>query len=336
MRCINISLIGLTQQDQAILAVAINLVDVSGVTLAILPDGVLSGELILINSDTDAGSDYLKQENTSQVKIVLAEKFMSTTIGTRLLERPVRIHDLVNAFNTSCERFKSSTEKNIKIGSHVPTKNHAPAPAPAQANNTPFLLHEFINVCKKNGLVKLECPPYSPLYINGIARSVATRATLPEIHIIAREKETRPQVTMLSAADEYEQASKNEVNIYPINTVIWHTALVGAEGVILPDHSHDTPVKLKSMPRFPREYMRKHPEYLKMSALLTRESMTANQLQQATQLDIKVVTDFYNLVFALGLSAIDEKVNTTMLYQKKKMKNSSLLARLAKKLSAAG
>jgi len=305
--------------------------DVPGTSLTILPEGVLTGEVILINNDTDAGSDYLKQENTSQVKIILTKKLMPTTLGTRLLERPVRIHDLVNAFNISCERFKSSTEKNIEIGSHADVSM-----LPTNTNNTPRLLHEFITACQKNGLIKLECPPYSPLYINGISRSVATRATLPEIHIIAREKETLPQITPLSAVEEYEQASSNGVNIYPINTVIWHTALVGANGTILPDHSHDTPVKLKSMPRFPREYMRKHPEYLKMSALLTRKSMTVNQLQQATQLDIKIITDFYNLVYALGLSTVDKQANTAALYKKKESKNSSLLARLAKKLSATG
>ncbi|MBL1260615.1 MAG: hypothetical protein COB33_008810 [Thiotrichaceae bacterium] len=301
MRSIRLSLLGLTKQDHTILAVAIKLIDVPGTSLTILPDGMLSGEVILINSDTDAGSDYLQQESPNQAKIVLAKNFIPTPQGTRLLERPVRIHDLVNAFNTVCERFQSSTGKKIEIGHHA----NVSASTNTYTNNTPLLLHEFITACKKNGLIKLECPPYSPLYINGISPSVATRATLPEIHVIAREKDTPPQATALSAIEEYEQASSNGVNIYPINTVIWHTALVGAGGQILPNHSHDTPVKLKSMPRFPREYMRKHPEYLKMSALLTRKSMTANQLQQATQLDIKIVTDFYNLVYSLGLSTID-------------------------------
>ncbi|MCF6323126.1 MAG: hypothetical protein L3J89_02180 [Gammaproteobacteria bacterium] len=331
MRSISLSLLGLTKQDHAILAVAIKLIDVPGTSLTILPEGVLSGEVILINNDTDAGADYLKKKNPDQTKIFLSEKFMPTPQGSRLLERPVRIHDLVNAFNISCEQFKSSTKKNIKVGSHANIST-----SPVNTNNTPLLLHEFITACQKNGLIKLECPPYSPLYINGISRSVATRASLPEIHIIAREKDTLPQISPLSAVEEYEQASSNGVNIYPINTIIWHTAMVGANGKILPEHSHDTPVKLKSMPRFPREYMRKHPEYLKMSALLTRKSMTVNQLQQATQLDIKIITDFYNLVYALGLSAIDEKANTAEIYGNNKSKKSGLLSRLAKKLSTTG
>jgi len=336
MRSINLSLLGITKQDHAILSVAIKLVDVPGVELIILPDGAPpTGDVILVNADSDAGANYLKQEDTIQTKIIIAENFTLPPLGSRFIERPVRIHDMVNAFNIACERFKSSTTSNIEIGSHSSVAANKRTQAEAN-NNTPLLLHEFITACTKNSLIKLECKPYSPLFINGISRSVATRATLPEIHIIAKENETRLEMTALSAADEYEQASSSGVNIYPINTVIWHTALVGSTGVILPEHSNDTPVKLKSMPRFPREYMRKRPEFLKMSALLTRKSMTVNQLQQATQLDIKVVTDFYNLIFALGLSTIDETANTAELYQKKKSKNSSLLSRLAKKLSATG
>lgn len=336
MQGIKLSLIGLTKQDHAILAVAIKLVDVPGVSLEVLPENDASGDIALINGDAEAGLFYLKQESSEQFKIILASQFVSSA-GSRFLERPVRIHDVENALSLACQRYIPKITANNEAGSATGSSvQKQSSSSPVFSNNTPLLLHELITACKKNALIKLECSPYSPFYINGISRTVATKATLPEIHIIAKEKETRPSVTTLSASEEFEYASDNSMTVYPVNTVIWHTALVGAEGGILPEHTVDTPVKLKSLPRFPREYMRKHPEYLKMSAMLTRKSMTVRQLQQVTQLEEEAVIDFYNLVFSLGLSVIDESANATELYKKKQSKNSSLLSRLAKKLSATG
>jgi len=295
-----------------------------------------SGEVALINADTDVGISYLEEENNDQVKIILAERAVSTAVlGFRSLERPVSVHDLVNALSTYCKHFSSRIDTASATATIASGSDGSASVSQTVGNNTPLLLHEFISVHRDKTLIKLECAPYHPLYINGISGTCATRASLAEIHIIAKETESRPVVTEIDAAEELNQATSNDMVSYPIGTIIWQIAMVGANGTILPNHSLDTAVKLKSLPRFPREYMRNHPEFLKLSGLILKQSMTIRQLQQATQLDIEVVTDFYNLVFSLGLSSIDKSADSAELYKKKNVERESLLSRLAKKLISA-
>lgn len=336
MKGIRLSFLGLSQQDRTILEVAVKLLDIPGLSFQTLSEGDLTGHIILLNLDDQTALEYLEKE-TSQYKIGLGTQYVPSTFQNRFLKRPVRIQDLVDALGVACIHFKTRDTESSGESGQIPDVTEPVQINDQQklkeTNNTALLLSELYKARKDNTLVRFECPPYKPLYINGITGSVSSHATLPEIHIIAKDKEMNPEVGVFSAEDEHEISLDSNVKEYPLNIIVWNVALAGSDGEIISRHSSDTPVKLKAMPRFPREYMRRHPEFMKLSALLVRRSMTINQLHQATQLNRDLITDFYNVVFALGLSTVDEKAKSAEIIDLGKRKNSSLLSRLAKKLS---
>ncbi len=341
---LNISPVGLTEQDCAVLAVATNLLDYPDIPVEVLDESNRTGNVAIINVDSEVGTAYLDKHKPGQRLLILSDT-PTFQEGVLCLQRPARIQDFVSALNKICQRAvaEAMPEAVIKAAEErlepKPESKATPKPQLVEtkkvtSNSTHLLLHEILLAQKAKSLMQIQCPPFKPLYVCGKDGYVATDASFAEVHIMAKESSENLVTREFTEAD-FKQQTDGAQN-HAVTTIIWHIALVGSNGVLLPDHSLDTAIKLAVLPRFPREYMHRHPEYLKIASLLTRQAMNIKQLQEVTQIRLSDIINFYNLVFALGLVRAVEKADSASFYATINHKRRSLFARIAKRLSLAG
>lgn len=327
MRCITVSEIGLSNKDRAVASVAVNLVHLHGLKFEISKENGGEGDVAIINADSPEGRAYIESAPREQIKIVISEDY-SLREGIKLLKPPVRIQDLADAMNASCRFMARKPAEDEQASPEKLTE-----PTDDSGNGTHWILHHLTTAVRSKAIMKLECPPYTPLLINGMNGSVATRASLAEIHIIARESGSSIRLSPISR-DEFDRESAGAAS-YQAAAIVWHVNLAGSNGNLIPGHTLETQIKLSSIPRFPREYMRRHPEFMKMSTLLLTQAMSVNELQIRTRVHINQIIDFHNLVCCLGLANVMKEANSAKLYENMKIDKSGLFSKLARKLALA-
>lgn len=291
---LSISCVELNTIDYSVLKVATGLLEKMSVQVDLLAQGDTSGNILVVDVDSEPGKQFYQQFNPSRAHTLLLLSSDALNDNRNLiLRKPMRVQTLKDVlYDIHLESApKKKAELEVKADVNAPVKQFDP-------HNVLFFL--LLKAMEEKQVLQIFCHPYSPLFVHAEQGIVATSSSRDVLRKITHSL-TDIKSTKLSAAD-FEVLAKGQL-IMPLKNLLWSASLYGSQGQIIPLHSLDVPVRLKAWPNLSR--LDFDPEHMKIASLMAAQAMSLKQLAERTKLPLATVIGFYNAVFIMGLVLIN-------------------------------
>ncbi len=96
----------------------------------------------------------------------------------------------------------------------------------------------------------------------------------------------------LTTTELCDQIEKLALRSYPVETILWKTALVASQGRLIYKHTKETTVKLKQWPNFAS--LPHLPAHINLAAFMLKKTADLATIAVKTQTPLPVVIDFFN------------------------------------------
>lgn len=328
---ISVSQIGLAGTDRSVLKVAMGLLDKSGCNIQILESGDGSGNVILIDTDSEEGRSFYRdfQVGRGQTLVLLTAEATDTQ-NHLVLKKPLRVQTLRDVVYDVYQESK----KTFSLPGKTPP---APEPVVEAAPAAPFdpasnLFSILLGARNEQKILQIFYPPFPALYVDSTKGVLASSASRETLRKMARSFSGRINVVKLSPAD-FEILARGQI-ISPLDNFLWSAALFGSQGQIATGLSPTQPMRLKAWPNLSRVDF--EPDHMSMTSLLARRPMSLQQLQEAAKAPLDRVIGFYNAAWVTRLlepAVSDGKNAPPPGIPAVAEKKSGLLAKIARRLN---
>ena len=304
---IEISTVALTTTDKSVLKVAINLLNKSEFVASLLAENDLSGQIIIVDMDTEEGKKFYQNFNVnkSQVLLLLSHDVLQEHQHA-IFRKPVRVQTLRDTLDDLSQEVlaKPLNTKEIQQSSKSSAKH---------VDLKDSLFFTLLQIHQNKTICQVFCHPHPALYVNaeqGIIATSASRKILREI----THNYSHPIISKTISNSDFEILAKGQM-ILPLKNILWSAALFGSHGQLLEGNSDDVPVQLNAWPNLTR--LDFTPEHLKLASNMAGQVTSLKDVIVKTQLSREVVIGFYNAALVTDLININpQKVLTTSKHEK--------------------
>jgi hypothetical protein len=325
---VTLSVIGLSPQEGTVVSVAANLLAALDHNIRVLSEGDTQGDIVLISPAAAAGKAVLASLDANQRAVLFVDGDGDVAGRHPALTRPVRVQVLRDLLIDLIPRLPAKAAQVSKPSVVAPAPKLAPVTAvTAAASSLPAnLFYLLLDTMLKQAMVRVEHDGRIVL-IHGPSQCIYTSLDSGELASLSRQTEA-VQSQKLSESD-FMRAAKG-LSLTRMHDLIWLAERHGSQGVLLPGHSADVPVRLKVWPKFNNRHVR--PEYLKLAAMLSRQPLTLHALAESSGVALPQVIDFYNASVSFGV--VEKMESAPVVTPPPKPANSSgLLGKIARKLA---
>ncbi len=332
---ITISHVELSNTDLSVLKVSLGIAGGrDDVNMQLLDKSDLSGNIVVVDTDTEAGKQFCSQFQYGRQRVMLL--LSSETVNEQrnpTLKKPVRVQTLKDVLvDLYEEMFVKKQLGNVKRSDATGTAQQpavaaSTAPAPAK-KPTEMLFFVLLNLRESKQAAQIFCPPHSPLFIDAKQELVACSASRETLRKMTYGESGPVRSTPISGSD-FNILSRGQL-IMPLNSLLWSAGVYGSNGILLPGHSLDTPVQMNAWPNLSR--LEFSPEHMKLASLMTSQALSLKQIQEQSKLPMPFIIGFYNACYASGLIVIKPSHLPTATPQAKAPVKSNLLNKIAQRL----
>jgi len=333
MSDITLSVVGLSVQEGTVVNVAANLLAALEHRVQVLQADDASGDIVLLDPASEKGRAALGNLDDGQRAILFVDNEAQHNSHPSLV-RPVRVQTLSDVLTDLVARLPARSVPRPAVSTAATAKpaTAKPATAATTASAVPLpvnLFYLLVDAMLNQSLMSVKCiNSDSTVLIHGPTKSVYTRLDGMTLEKMSQQGPDNLQAQKLSESD-FMQASRG-MSLTRLHDVIWLAERHGSQGIVLPGHSLDVPVRLKVWPKFNSRHVR--PEYLKLAALLARQPLTLHALAESSGVALAQVIDFYNASVVFG--AIETMASAPVVMPVLKTPtNSGLLGKIARKLA---
>lgn len=322
-----VSIVELSSTDQAVLNVVSHLLEKERFKVRFLEKGDTSGMLVLVDIDTSIGHDFYQQVKAIHGQTLL---LLSTEIINEhrysVLRKPIRVQTLKDALLDSYSLLTPQTVSQD-------TADNVQQTVPPILDPKTSLFFILLNAKQEKQIIQIFCYPHTSLFINSTEGIVATSASRETLRKVLSSLNSHMKITKLSTAD-FEVLAKGQF-ILPLPHILWMAALYSSHGHLIPGHSEETLIQLKSWPNLSRLECKM--EHIKLASIMTSQPLTLKQIAEKTQLSWTTVVGFYNATYTMGLIVINpHHLPTTAMTQQTAIHQdgakSSLFAKIIRRL----
>lgn len=300
---VSISTIGLDAREATVLKVAANLMSADYGDIRVLDPIDYSGSLAFIDPNSPAAHEY-GTDHTEAVRVLVTSVEPEDPLALHL-QRPLRVQVVCDFL---IDLIDNGEKQSTPASQHIPSttaRGDQPEHGAPSNSGVPTKLLETLVAAKSMKLrYRLELPDDSEhanvMWIDGANERIHPAIDDEQLVRICR-------------------ASPRPISIRPVMTDEPSTGQVGGSGrtfsdiawVIgnVPDGSladeldPNSPIRLTSFPRIPRQPGKLH--YVTIATMLTRRSLTLNEIQAETGLDMGFIRGFFNIVRVLDIVQVE-------------------------------
>lgn len=322
---IRISPLGLQDLDLKVLEVAHALLKDDGIECELLENTDVNGELVVIDSETEAGQQLYPQLKESQVKIVLTSGAIKAK-NTVSLSKPVRVTTLKDVLSQVCNQVYEYIAKQKDLAHKATPVSEITSEAGTVSQNIfQILLDAKVN----EKCIRLTCTGEEDLFINGPDRTLYSNSdqTIPEEYF----KVEQGELSVIELDHSQLKQFTKDMTPHAIDAELWHTGIECSKGNLLSGHRSDTPVKLKAWPNFSRQGFK--PEFFKIAAIMAKQLISLDELSKVSGVPLDIIVDFYNAAYAVGLVEMRSDITAETINKKTMtVERKTLLGKLAQRL----
>lgn len=298
--------------------------------------------LALIDMDSDTGREYYEEyakKNKQQYSLLLCQEALDAR-GARdiVLTKPLRVQVLVEVVDEVKKLEITATNKKDKASfsmSQLPANAVTAEAITAAAENepaanAPSLFLTLLDAQIKQQAVQIFYSGRRTLFINP-CRSILASASPPQVIMgLTREQDSIRIQSVPISQEDFELLAKGHI-VTPLNDVLWNSAIFGSRGRLIKELSNKIPVRLKAWPNLTRVDF--HPAHMQIAAILGKQALSLDELQQKTQFPIADLAAFLNAAWAVRLLDTHPAPSTGAANTPKGAAKSNLLAKIARRLN---
>ncbi|ALG67310.2 hypothetical protein [Beggiatoa leptomitoformis] len=248
------------------------------------------------------------------------------------LPKPIRVQPLITLLNTllECQNHASQIPLNnttasqqpliVKtiIESLPPLVPQIPETSLNNANNnfdpTQYLLGLLQKAIQTKKIQRFSCAGLPPVYISPTDRRCFTNKLGMSLSQLSSAQKMmygayaeHIDSTELSIDMLLTEVDKNNLVLYPIETLLWITTLSASHGRLIVSYPSRCSVRLKQWPNF--AVLPHQPSHMNLAAFMLKNGVDLPTVAAKTQVELNVVIDFFNACQVLGLTQTEEKHN---------------------------
>jgi len=320
-KCIHISPLGLSDLQNQVLKVAVNLLAQDGIEYRLLNSNNPAGQLLVVDNDTDSGRYVLTHARKTQIKLAFCSKSQS---GNNLvsLKKPIRVGVLKDLLGAIHRKFNSAKIHVLP----VPAPESIPLVESNESEST--LLDALLEAKQHHHSLKIQHQNLGDIFINTSEQTYAGSNKAVYIDQLAAIPFSEMQIKIINSHTF--NHSVKQLEIHALNGLLWRIGIHCSGGVLIGGHGVDTLIRLKAWPNFTRNSF--NPKHLKIAAAMARQPTTLMQLKHVVELPLTDVVNFFNA--SLMIDLIDENPSDTAIVPltEKTVVNRGLLKKLAERL----
>ncbi len=326
-KCIQISPLGLSDIQNQVLKVAINLLARDGIEYRLLNSDNPAGQLLVVDNDTDSGRYVLTHARTAQVKIAFSSERQS---GKNLvtLKKPIRVSALKELLG-AIHRKLNKTDTRLPSAPTQEPSSIGELKAESQAiEQEPNLLDALLEAKQHHQSLRIQHENFGDIFMNTFDQTYAGSNKVVYIDQLAAIPFSEMQIKKINA-HTYNHSVK-QLEIHALNGLLWRIGIHCSGGILIGGHGVDRIIRLKAWPNFTRNSF--NPKHLKIAAMMAKQPTTLMQLKDAVDLPLADIVNFYNA--SLMIDLIDEspiEVSEKSHIEKTEV-NRGLLRKLAERL----
>jgi len=316
---LQISPLGLREPEYEILKVAIDMIENEGIHCSLLQQNDIAGHLSIVDAETEIGQQLLSQLRPGQVKLLLSSQ-PATGKNLISLVKPVSVSSLRPLLLRICHKMLSQLPQTTSATAKPTTQTTVPTPAattPPQPEQTvpPSVapqakagalstLRTLMRIKAEQQCARLFVADATEMLVNGTKQCITTRMSHEQLLELALGKCGEVQCEIIEETKLPPQ--QNDLNLIPLDSLLWELALAGDENVLSDDITGSTPLKLKAWPNFTRQGFRA--EHFKIAAIMARQAISQTALCNCVQLEAALIHQFINGCYAVGLIEIKDDI----------------------------
>ncbi|GEM_PF-962625 len=167
-----------------------------------------------------------------------------------------------------------------------------------------YLLGLLLNALNTNQITRFSHPEHTPIYLLPSEKRCFT-ITLPTQTLNNSQKKfyetaaNHIQVEHLSREKLLEEVEHHHLKPYPLETILWLSALLASQGRWLAGYSQYMFIRLKRWPNF--AILPHQPLHMNLAAFMLKKTADLSTIANKTQVPFPVVVDFFNACKIIGL-----------------------------------
>lgn len=314
--------VGLTPEEHKILSVTMSVLEASGCGVQ-LADQVSGETVIVIDVDSEEGRAFYELDHCAHRAVVIAGDERSYRADA-LIRKPLRVQTLRNMLTDMAESGVDSTA----AAPSSAAASTSPALSPQLANSS--LFHIMVNAAAGSTMLKVAGAmlPH-PVLIHGPSRHLYTRLDREQLAQLAEMGASQLEVTPMEMMAFMKESQG--IGAHRFDKILWLAEAKGAKGSAPTMAGERTTFRLSQWPRFDIRSVK--PEYLSLSALLSRNTLSCAAAAQMAGLSLATVFNFYHAALACGVVETFAPPEQSMPEPAvQPIKRSSLVSRIAQKL----
>lgn len=313
--------VGLTEEERKILSVTVNVLIAGGCGVHIA-EQLSQDTVAVIDVDSVEGRDFYEHDLEPHIRVVISSDDCRYR-ADGLIKKPLRVQALRNLLSDISEKISPAEQ----VDTEQPVQFPATQAIDSASLPNSSLFYALVNAVADQGYLKITSDdnPH-PLLVHGPSRHIYTNMTRQEMLQVASRQEDELHVAKLDEFEFMKQAQG--FSSHRIEKALWLAADKGALGFVPVNSVGQGEFRLIDWPRFDVKYVK--PEYLTLTAIATRRSLTCSALARMTNIPLTTVFDFYHAAQACGV--VEHTPSMTMPEAIEAPVVPSLVARIAKKL----
>lgn len=319
--------VGLNEEEKKILSVAMNVLLACGCGVR-FSEKLTDDTVAVIDVDSDEGRIFYESTNDGlphRTVVIAGDDRIYHASG--LIRKPLRVQTLRNVLSELSGQEESQDSSHYDAGY---TNTDAVQPAPLNRRSLPndSIFYALVNAVANEQYLEISSKSGQyQLLVHGPTRHVYTNLSPKAVEQAVKLAADDMQIAMLDEFAFMKQA-RGLVSIR-IEKLLWKADESGALGYPPVNYDRQAGFRLTDWPRFDVKHIK--PQYLTLSAIMTRQSMTPESLAQMTGIGVDTIFDFYHAAQACGLLEKHEpQEEVKMVEQAPPVR--MLVARIAKKL----
>lgn len=282
-----------------------------------------SADIVIVDVEQPEGQSYWQTHQTEQQMIVYAKQ--NTYQAQWYLQKPIRVQPLVQVLNalatwrmnvpTSATRAAATvnrvetpplrTTTTTAASAPAPTKTDKPLPIDSEFQPSRYLIGLLQTVIQLGTAKRLTYADQSPLYIlpqeqrcftTPLPKTLGQTTLKGSIYTVAIEQIKSEVLTPTALRAEVE---KQSLRAYPVETILWYTALQASQGRLIFNQPKQANVRLKQWPNFAT--LPHLPTHMNLAAFMLKKTADLATIATKTHIPLPTVVDFFNACKLLGL-----------------------------------
>jgi hypothetical protein len=284
-----------------------------------------SADIVIVDVEQPEGQGYWQTHQSEQQMVVYAKQ--NNYQAQWYLQKPIRVQPLVQMLNAlatwrmnipqSATRaaatvnrvetppLRTTTTTSASASAPAPTKAEKPLPADAEFQPSRYLIGLLQTVIQLGTAKRLTYADQSPLYIlpqeqrcftTPLPKTLGQTTLKGSIYTVPIEQIKGEVLTPTALRAEVE---KQSLRAYPVETILWYTALQASQGRILYNQPKQANVRLKQWPNFAT--LPHLPTHMNLAAFMLKKTADLTTIATKTHVPLPIVIDFFNACKLSGL-----------------------------------